>query len=241
MNQTLSIAGKEFRSSLSSPIAYVFILLYTVTAWGLFFHYEKFFARDEATLRGFFNWVPWLLWGLAPALTMRLWADERRLGTYEILATTPITPTSMVLGKFLASWGLLALALVFTSALPIVANHYGDVDFGPVIGGYVGTLLLGAAYLAIGLVASSLAQDQFVALVLGWAVGLLTLLPGMPFWEGLVSKGFADVMRGFDYNAHFESVARGLLDARDLIFYASATVFFLFLNVVVVNYRRYAS
>jgi ABC-2 type transport system permease protein len=241
MSHSAAIAQKELRSSLNSPIAHVFIALFVIVSWGIFFIVEKFFARDEASMRGFFDWAPWLLWGLAPPLTMRLWADERRLGTWEILATTPVTSTSLVMGKFLASWGLLALALLFTLALPVVVNSYGDLDFGPVVGGYLGALLLGAAFLALGLVCSSLVQDQFVALVLGWAFGLLLLLPGLPFWESLVNRGVADALRGFAFNARFESIARGLIDLRDLLFYATATAFFLVVNVAIVNWRRYSS
>lgn len=241
MSHTATIAKKELRSSLTSPVAHVFLALFVIASWGLFFHVEKFFARDEASMRGLFDWIPWLLWGLAPPLTMRLWADERRLGTWEVLATTPVRTTSLVLGKFLASWGLLALALLFTIALPIVVDTYGDLDWGPVVGGYLGALLLGAAFLALGLVCSSLVQDQFVALVLGWAFGLLLLLPGLPFWESVVNRHVADALRGFAFNARFESVARGLIDLRDVLFYVTATAFFLVLNVAVVNWRRYSS
>jgi ABC-2 type transport system permease protein len=241
MTHSVAIAQKELRSSLTSPIAHVFLALFVIASWAIFFLLEKFFARDEASMRAFFDWVPWLLWGLAPALTMRLWSDERRLGTWEILATTPVTATSLVIGKFLASWGLLALALLSTIAIPIVVNSYGDLDFGPVIGGYLGALLLGAAFLALGLVCSSLVQDQFVALVLGWAFGLLLLLPGLPFWESWVPRPVADALRGFAFNARFESIARGLIDLRDLLFYATATAFFLALNVAIVNWRRYSS
>jgi ABC-type transport system involved in multi-copper enzyme maturation permease subunit len=241
MSHSVTIAQKELRSSLNSPIAYVFIALFAVASWGIFFHVEKFFARDEASMRGFFDWIPWLLWGLAPALTMRLWADERRLGTWEILATTPVTTSALVIGKFLASWALLALALLFTLAIPCVVNSYGNLDWGPVAGGYLGALLLGAAYLALGLVASSLVQDQFVALVVAWALGLLTLLPGLPFWESAVNRGVADALRGFAFNSRFESIARGLIDARDVLFYATATAFLLVLNIAIVNWRRFSS
>jgi len=241
MSHAVTIAQKELRSSLNSPIAYVFIALFAVASWGIFFHVEKFFARDEASMRGFFDWIPWLLWGLAPPLTMRLWADERRLGTWEVLATTPVTTTSLVLGKFLASWALLALALLFTFAIPVVVSSFGSLDWGPVVGGYVGALLLGAAYVALGLVGSALAQDQFVALVLGWVFGLVTLLPGLPFWETTVNRGVADALRGFAFNSRFESIARGLIDARDVLFYATATAFLLVLNIAIVNWRRYSS
>lgn len=241
MSHAAAVANKELRSSLNSPIAYVFIALFAIASWAIFFYLEKFFARDEASMRSFFDWIPWLLWGLAPPLTMRLWSDERRLGTWEILATTPVRTSSLVLGKFFASLGLLALALLFTMSLPVVVEIYGDLDFGPVIGGYVGALLLGGALLALGLVCSSLVQDQFVALVLGWTLGLLTLLPGLPFWESFANRGVAEALRGFAFNARFESIARGLIDLRDVLFYVTVTAFFLVLNVAIVNWRRYSS
>lgn len=239
MNRTLVVAGKELRSSLSSPVAYVFLAVFAVMSWLFFFHVEKFFALDEASARGLFRWMPWLLLGLAPPLTMRLWADERRLGTWEILATSPVTAEALVLGKFLASLALLAIGLLFTLALPAVAAHYGDLDVGPVVGGYLGAALLGAAFLSIGLVCSSLVQDQFVALVLGWTGGLLAMLPGMPFWEGLVGRKTADALRSFDFGARFDSVARGLVDFRDVAFYATVTAFFLVLNAALVRSRRF--
>jgi ABC-2 type transport system permease protein len=239
MNRTLVVAGKELRSSLSSPVAYVFLAVFALMSWLFFFHVEKFFALDDASARGLFQWMPWLLLGLAPPLTMRLWADERRLGTWEILATTPVTAEALVIGKFLASLGLLALGLVFTLALPAVAAHFGDLDLGPVLGGYFGALLLGAAFLSIGLVCSSLVQDQFVALVLGWTFGLLTILPGMPFWEGLVGRRTADALRQFDFKLRFDAVARGLLDFKDVAFYLTVTAFFLVLNAALVRGRRF--
>ncbi|HYC78430.1 MAG TPA: ABC transporter permease subunit [Planctomycetota bacterium] len=241
MKQTLVVAGKELRSSLSSPVAYVFLGIFTVASWFFFFHVEKFFAFDEASLRGFFHWLPMLLLGLAPPLTMRLWADERRLGTWEILATTPVPVGSLVLGKFLAALGLVILGLVFTASLPLVAGAFGDLDLGPVFGGYFGAILLGGAFVAIGLVCSSLVQDQFVALVLGWTGGLLMMLPGFGFWEGLVGRNAAEALRLFGFEARFDAAARGLIDLRDVAFYASTISFFLVLNTALVRARRYTA
>lgn len=241
MNRTLVVAAKEFKSSLSSPVAYLFLAVFALASWFLFFHVEKFFALDEASARGLFRWMPWLLLFLAPPLTMRLWADERRLGTWEILATTPVTSEALVFGKFLAALALLVLGLLFTLGLPAVAASYGDLDVGPVIGGYLGAALLGAAFLSIGLVCSSLVQDQFVALVLGWSTCLVTMLPGMPFWEGLVGRPAADALRQFGFGARFESIARGLIDFRDVAFYGSVTAFFLVLNATLVRGRRFTA
>jgi ABC-2 type transport system permease protein len=241
MNRTLVVAGKELRSSLSSPAAYLFLAVFAVASWVLFFHVEKFFALDEASVRGLFRWMPWLLLFLAPPLTMRLWADERRLGTWEILATTPVTAETLVFGKFLAALALLVGGLVVTMSLPAVAAAFGDLDVGPVIGGYVGAALLGAAFLSIGLVCSSLVQDQFVALVLGWAACLATMLPGLPLWEGLMGAGAADALRSFGFNTRFEAIARGLIDLPDVAFYATVTAFFLVLNAALVRARRFTA
>ncbi len=241
MNRTLTVAGKELRSSLSSPVAYIFLGVFAIASWFIFFFTEKFFALDEASLRGLFHWMPWLLLFLAPPLTMRLWADERRMGTWEILATTPVSAESLVFGKFLASLGLLVLGLLFTLSLPAVAAVYGDLDVGPVIGGYLGSALLGAAFLAIGLVCSSLVQDQFVALVLGWSVCIVMMVPGLSFWEGLASPRTADALRQFGFGARFEAIARGLVDLRDVAFYSVVTAFFLVLNSALIRGRRFSS
>ena len=238
MNRVMAIAGREMRSSLSSPLAYVFIALFVLVAMVLFFFKEAFFATDQATTRGFFRWVPALLVFVGPALTMKLWTDERKLGTYELLATLPLKPSEMVLGKFLGALGLLVLALLFTLGLPIVVEMYGDLDWGPVFGGYVGALLIGASYLAIGLVCSALVQDQIVALFLGVAACALTLLPGAAFWESFLPP-LANALRPWGFWTRFDAIERGVIDIGDLLFYASATAFFLFVNVVLIRWRRY--
>lgn len=242
MSRAIALAGREFKASLSSPLGYVFVLAFTAFALVAFFYIEKFFATDEATARGLFRWLPALLLFVAPALTMRLWAEERKMGTYEVLATLPVTPWQLVFGKFLASFGLLACALVFTIAVPIVASRFGDIDVGPVIGGYVGALLLGSAFLAIGLVCSSLVQEQLLALFLGWLLCGLTILPDVLVRLSLVGDaGSADFCRSIGFWSRFESVERGVLDLRDVVFYLSATGFFLYLNVALVRWRRFTT
>jgi ABC-2 type transport system permease protein len=172
---------------------------------------------------------------------MRMWADEKRLGTCEVLATTPVSSEALVVGKFLAAFALLVLGLVLTTSLPAVAASYGDLDMGPVLGGYLGAALLGAAFLALGLVCSSLVQDQFVALILGWVLGAATMFHGMPFWEGLVGRGAADALRRFGFGTRYESIARGLVDFRDVLFYVTVVSFLLVLNTTLVRARRFTA
>ena len=239
MSRTLTIAGKEIRGALTSPLGYVFVLGFATLALAMFFLKESFFANDQASVRGLFAAMPWLLALVCPALTMRLWADEKRLGTYEVLATLPLRPFETVAGKFLASVALLAGALFFTLGAPIVAEIYGDLDWGPVVGGYVGALLLGCAYLAIGLVCSALVQDQFLALFFGWLLCGLTLLPDAAQWETLPSV-IADTFRNVGFGGRFLSIERGVLDLNDLLFYISVCAFFLVLNVALIEWRRYS-
>lgn len=241
MNRVLAIAGKEIRSSLSSPLAYLFILLFVVVAMGAFFVEEAFFANNDASLRGLFKWMPALMVLLAPALTMRIWAEEEKLGTYEVLATVPLTSWQLVLGKFLGAFVLMILGLAFTAGLPIVCEIYGDPDWGPIFGGYFAALMLGSAYVAVGLVSSVLSQDQFLALFLGWALCGLTLLPEASFWDDLLSSSAVEAFRAWGFQARFHSVERGVIAFKDLAFYLSATAFFIYLNVTLVRWRRFAS
>lgn len=242
MNRTFAIAGREFRASLSSPLGYVFMLLFVIVGLSLFFFVEGFFSSGEASTRGFFKWIPFLMLLVGPALTMRFWADERKTGTYEVLATLPLTATQLVWGKFLAAFWMLGLALLLTIGVPIVASNYGELDWGPVVGGYTGALLLGSAYLAIGLVCSALVQEQLLALFLGWAVCGLTLLPDLAFWDSLFQNAqWLLELRSIGFASRFDSIERGVLDLRDLLFYLSATGFFLYLNVALLRWRRFTT
>ncbi len=235
---SLAIAGREIRAALSSPLAYTFTALFVGAAIVVFFLVERFFAGNQASLRGLFAWMPELLVLVCPALTMRVWAEERKQGSYELLATLPLRPVDLVVGKFLGSFALLLGALVFTAGIPLVASRFGNLDWGPVFAGYLGSLLMGAAYLAIGLVCSALVVDQILALFLGWVLCGLTLLPDAAFWDSFLPKWFAEGFRGFGFGARFEAVIRGLLDSGDLLFFASVTAFFLFVNVAILRWRR---
>lgn len=233
-----AIAGREIRAALGSPLAYTFTALFVGAALTVFFLVEQFFAGNQASLRGLFSWMPELLVLVCPALTMRVWAEERKLGSYELLATLPLRPIELVLGKFLGALALLAVALLFTAGIPIVVASYGDLDWGPVIAGYLVSLLMGGAYLAIGLVCSALVTDQILALFLGWVLCALTLLPNAGFWAFMLSPEGVDALRTFGFGARFEAVVRGLLDSGDLLFFLSVTGFFLFVNVVILRWRR---
>lgn len=234
MSAILTIAGREVRATLSSPLAYVFVGLFSAGAWGVFFFAETFFANDQATLRGFFSWVPALMAFICPALTMRLWADEMRLGTYELLATLPTRPHQLVLGKFLGAFALLILALLFTLGLPIVADSYGDLDWGPVFGGYVGALLIGASFLAVGLVTSFLFQDQFLALLVAWLACFLAFLPEL-------IPNFPESLARWGFSARFADIERGVLTLSTVVFYGSVAAFWLFVNTQLLRFRRFSS
>jgi len=237
-SRALALAGREVSAALTSPLAWVFTAVFIAVGVTTFFLVERFFASDQASVRGFFRWMPALLALVAPALTMRSWADEKKLGSYEMLLTLPMRARELVLGKFLGAVVVLGLALVFTLGIPFAAEAHGDLDWGPVLGGYTGSVLLGAAFLAIGLFASALVQDQILALFFGWAMCALALLPEAPFWESLLPSGAASTLKSFGFGARFGAVERGLLDLGDLVFYLSAIFLFLALNVLVLEWRH---
>lgn len=243
MNRVMVLARKEFRGYFTSWVAYFFIALFVLVSLLLFFFQAEFFAVGRAELRGLFAWFPLTLALLVPGLTMRQWAREREMGSIELLLTLPAKSGELVVGKFLGSTALVAVALAFTLGAPITAACLGDLDTGPVIGGYVAALLLGAAYVAIGLFVSSWFSDQFVALVTGWVVCLflaalsnpdvLSALAGWPEWalETLSFLGFW---------SRFEAIERGVLDLRDVGWYVSVTALFLFLNAQRLRLQRWA-
>ena len=221
-----TVIKKELRAYFNSAIAVIFLAAFLLAALVMFFSVEKFFARGIADLRPLFEWMPKLLIILVSALSMRQWADERRAGTLEVLLTLPVPRWQLVLGKFLAGMVLIALALGLTLGLPITIAHMGNLDVGPVVGGYLATLLLAGAYLAIGMCVSAATDNELVAFVATAVLCIATYVVG--FVGG-------DIGRLFGTGARFESVARGVLDLRDLAYYGGIIGFGITLNVLLLD------
>jgi ABC-2 type transport system permease protein len=240
MNRLRSIAIREWRSYFNSPIAYVFLVAFVGASLFTFFNVNAFFARGKADLRGLFESLPFLLLLLVPALTMRLWAEEARQGTMEILLTLPARDREWVAGKFLASWALLAVGLLLTVPLVFVVESLGNLDWGPVVGGYLGALLLGAAYLAVGQFVSAITENQILAFILALLACLAMWGIGTDAFTGLFSDATATTMRSLGVGSRFESIARGVIDLRDLVYYMSLTGLFLILSVGALRMRRWA-
>ena len=234
------IERKELSLFFGAPIGYLFLGAFLAVTLFVFFWMEAFFARNIADVRPMFEWMPVLMIFLSAAITMRMWSEERRSGTLEFIATLPATTWEFVLGKFLACWMLLGLALVLTLPLPIVVSFIGELDWGPVIAGYLAALLLGAAYLAIGLYVSARSDSQIVALLLAALVSGVFYLLGSTLLVSLAGGWLADLLLSLGAGSRFESITRGVLDLRDLYYYVSIAVVFLALNVYALTRERWA-
>jgi ABC-2 type transport system permease protein len=235
MQNTLVIFRKELRSFFNSPVAYVVIVVFlAIVGW---FFSTNLFLANVASLRVVFEIVPLVFLFFAPAVTMRLLAEERKAGTLELLATRPVRDLEIVLGKFLAAWALLGAALVPTLVYAVTVAALGRVDPGPVVAGYLGLLLLGGAYVAIGLWASSITENQIVAFI----VGFLVMLAFFLFDKVLVfiPESLQSVFEFLSIDHHFSSIARGVLDTRDLIYFASLLGFSLYLTTVSLERRTW--
>jgi len=234
-----AIFRKELRSYFASPLGYVFILFFLLVSNGFFFFIHDFFRAGQATMRGYFVMLPWILLFFVPAVTMRLLAEERKSGTLELLLTMPLRETEVVLGKFLASFGFLALTLAFTVTVPLSIGLLGRPDWGVIAGSYAGVLFLGAAYLAIGLWISSLTESQVVAFIISVAMIFLLLAAGVaPQWLGSVGW-FAALCEYLSLFSHFQNILRGVLDSRDVVYYVIVVCFFLYLNVKNIEARKW--
>jgi ABC-2 type transport system permease protein len=235
-----TVAKKELRGYFNSAVALIFLFTFLFFTLFTFFWVEKFFARGIADLRPMFDTLPLLLIFLVAALSMRLWSEERKTGTLEVLLTLPVPRVQLVLGKFVAGLLLVGLALLLTFGLPLTVSAMGNLDWGPVFGGYLAALLLAAAYLAIGMCVSATTDNQLVALIVTFAVCALTYLPGTSWVADLLGAGVGDVLRRLGMGSRFASVARGVLDLRDLVYYASVVVVFLGVNVVILGMRTWS-
>lgn len=237
----LTVARRELAGYFATPVAYVFIVIFLMMAGALTFTLGGFFARGQADLSPFFTFVPWLFLFLVPALTMRLWAEERRLGTIELLLTLPLPQWQAVVGKFLAAWAFCAIALLLTFPLVLTVNYLGEPDNGVIAAGYLGCLLVAGAFLAVGAAMSAMTKNQVVAFVLAVAVCFLFTVAGSPIINDFLSQRMpvlAEVARGLSITERFNSLVRGVIALRDVVFFGSFMGFFLFVNAVVIDHRK---
>ena len=241
MRSILIIAKRELGSYFTSPVAYIFLVIFLLLTGFFTFTAGQFFERGEAGLGAFFGWHPWLYLVLVPAVGMRLWAEERRAGTLELLMTMPITPWQAILGKFLASWVFLGIALALTFPVAVTVNVLGRPDNGAIFTGYLGSLLLAGAYLSVTCLTSSMTRNQVVAFILSVVACLFLILAGFnPVTDLMVrwaSPAFIDTVAAFSVVSHFDGFQKGVIDSRDLVYFLSLIGFSLFANSIALRNR----
>lgn len=238
-----TIAKRELAAYFTSPLAYVFIVIFLLLCGFFTFMIGGFFERGEASLaRSFFEWHPWFYLFLVPAVGMRLWAEERRVGTLELLLTMPVTAWQAIVGKFLASWLFLGLALVLTFPVVITVNYLGKPDNGVIFSGYIGSWLMAGAYLAISCITSAMTRTQVVSFIISVVVCFFLILcgfaPVVRFLEGWASPTLVDFVTSFSVITHFDGFQKGVLDSRDVLFFLSVIGFSLFSTSVILREHR---
>ncbi|WP_439594950.1 ABC transporter permease subunit [Falsiroseomonas sp.] len=241
MGGMVTVFRRELAGYFATPVAYVFIVIFLVMAGALTFTLGNFFARGQADLQPFFTFVPWLFLFLVPALTMRLWAEERRLGTIELLLTLPLAQWEAVVGKFLAAWAFCAIALALTFPLVITVNLLGNPDNGVILTGYLGCLMVAGAFLAVGAAISALTKNQVIAFVLAVAACFFLTAAGSPVVTEFLSQRLpqlADIARSISITERLGGFTRGVISARDVVFFASFMAFFLFANTIAIDQRK---
>jgi ABC-2 type transport system permease protein len=236
------IFRRELASYFATPLAYVFIVIFLVLAGSLTFYLGGFFERGQADLQTFFNFHPWLYLFLIPALSMRLWAEERKTGTIELFLTLPITTAQAVIGKFLAAWVFTGIALVLTFPFWLTVNYLGQPDNGVILASYIGSWLMAGGFLAVGAAISALTRNQVIAFVLSASACFLLTVTGSPIvlgpLSGLLPGPVVESVTRLSFLAHFAAITRGVVDLGDLVFFGSVIAFFLFANTLFVDLKK---
>jgi len=238
----ITIAKRELGGYFASPIAFVFIVIFLLLSGFFTFMVAGFFENGEATLTTFFVWLPWLYLFLVPAVGMRMWSEERRLGTIELLLTMPIAAWQAILGKFLASWAVIAVAVLLTFPFVLTVNFLGHPDNGVIFASYLGSLLMAGAYLAISAMTSALTRNQVISFILSVVLLLFLIVAG---WTPVVNllgqwapQWLINIVSTFSVMTHFASIQNGVIDSRDILFFLSVIVFALFTTSVILHSRR---
>jgi len=244
MNHPIGILfRRELASYFATPVAYVFIVIFLVLAGAFTFYLGGFFERGQADLaEPFFSFHPWLYLFLIPALSMRLWAEERKSGSIELLLTMPITMMQAVLGKYLAAWAFAGIALALTFPIWITVNFLGDPDNGAILAGYLGSFLLAGSFLAVGSCLSAATRNQVIAFILTVVVCFLLLLAGFPLvldvFRAWLPQPLVDAIASLSFLVHFSSISKGVIDLRDLVYFGLMIGFWLYANAVVIDLKK---
>lgn len=242
MNAIINVMRRELNGYFATPVAYVFLIIFLVMTGIFTFYLGNFYERGYADLDPFFRFHPWLYLFLVPAISMRLWAEERRAGTIELLLTLPLTMGQAVLGKFLAAWLFLGLALVLTVPVWLTVNYLGSPDNGAIVAAYVGSWLMAGGFLAIGASMSALTRNQVVAFILSVVVCFGFLLSGLPMVMNLFTswapQALLDGIASISFLSHFADISKGVIDLRDLVYFALVTGFWLMVNMIVLELRK---
>jgi ABC-2 type transport system permease protein len=242
MHATLSIARRELAAYFSAPLAYVFIVIFLALSGGLTFYVGAWLERGRADLEAFFNWHPWLYLFLVPAVGMRLWAEERKAGTIEFLMTLPVTTLNAVLGKFLAAWLFIGIALALTFPMWLTVDYLGEPDHGVILASYLGSWLMAGGMLAISGAVSALTRNQVVAFVLAAAVCFLFLMSGLEMvqalFRGWAPEGLIAAIASLSLLSAFDAIAQGVIDLRVLVLFGSLIAVSLFVNTALVDLKK---
>jgi ABC-2 type transport system permease protein len=242
MNTVSALFRRELQSYFATPVAYVFIVIFLMLMGAFTFYLGNFYDRGQADLQPFFGFHPWLYLFLVPAIAMRLWAEERKSGTIELLMTLPITPLQAVLGKFLAAWAFAGIALALTFPVWITVNYLGDPDNGAILAGYIGSLLMAGGFLAIGSCLSAVTRNQVIAFILTVVVCFGFLLAGFPLvldaFSGWAPQLVVDGIASLSFLTHFSAISKGVIDLRDLIYFALLMAAFLYANTIVLAWKQ---
>ncbi len=242
MNIIKALFRRELHSYFATPVAYVFIVVFLVLTGTFTLYLGGFYEQGQADLRAFFNFHPWLYLFLVPAIAMRLWAEERKTGSIELLMTLPITPWQAVLGKYLAAWAFAAIALALTFPIWITVNYLGDPDNGVILAAYIGSLLMAGGFLAIGACLSAVTRNQVIAFVLTIVVCFGFLLSGFPLvldlFSGWAPQVLIDGVASLSFLTHFSNISRGVIEIRDLVYFGLLIGAFLYANTLILQWKQ---
>lgn len=242
MNAISTIAMRELRAYFATPLAYVFIVIFLALMGAFTFYIGGFYEAEQANLSAFFNFHPWLYLFLVPAISMRLWAEERRSGNIELLMTLPITTVQAVIGKFLAAWAFTGVALALSFPIWLTVNYLGNPDNGVILAAYIGSLFMAGGFLAIGSCISAASKNQVVAFIITVAICFLFLLAGFPlvldFFSGWAPQALLDTVASLSFRTHFESISKGIIDLRDIVYFLMVIAAWLYATAVVIELKK---